>query len=117
VLVCDNDPWAATVWCERYLGAGHPDVRAAVGARAPALYLLTDHAGVPFEQDGWRDGEHRREWMTARFRTLLADRGVPWHLVTGTPDERLADAVRVCDDAMARHFRFADPLVGGTRHA
>lgn len=24
VLVCDNDPWAATVWCERYLGCASP---------------------------------------------------------------------------------------------
>lgn len=107
ILVCDNDAWAATVWCERYLGAGHPDVET---GRRPALYLLTDHVGVPFEQDGWRDGEHRREWMTARFEVLLAERGVPWVKLTGSRDQRLADAVAACDDLVARHFRFSDPL-------
>jgi NadR type nicotinamide-nucleotide adenylyltransferase len=107
LLVCDNDAWAARVWCERYLGTAHPDVHT---DRRPALYLLTDHAGVPFEQDGWRDGEHRREWMTARFAELLADRGVPWVKLTGSRDERLAEAVAVCDDLLARHFRFSDPL-------
>jgi HTH-type transcriptional regulator, transcriptional repressor of NAD biosynthesis genes len=106
ILVCDNDAWAATVWCERYLG-----VSRALGAdRRPAAYLLTDHVGVPFEQDGWRDGEHRREWMTGRFEELLAERGVPWVKVTGSREERLAAAVGVCDDLLSRHFRFGEPL-------
>ncbi len=107
LLVCDNDAWAATVWCERYLGASHPDVAT---ERRPALYLLTDHVGVPFEQDGWRDGEHRREWMTGRFEELLAERGVPWRKLTGDRDERLRQAVGACDDLLTRHFRFNDPL-------
>jgi NadR type nicotinamide-nucleotide adenylyltransferase len=107
ILVCDNDAWAATVWCERYLGASHPLVET---ERRPALYLLTDHVGVPFEQDGWRDGEHRREWMTARFAELLAKREVPWVRLTGSHEERLRQAVAVCDDLLARHFRFSDPL-------
>lgn len=107
ILVCDNDAWAATVWCERYLGTRHPDVDT---DRRPALYLLTDHEGVPFEQDGWRDGEHRREWMTARFAELLANRGVRWVKITGSPEKRLANAVAECDRLLVRHFRFSDPL-------
>jgi HTH-type transcriptional regulator, transcriptional repressor of NAD biosynthesis genes len=110
VVVCDNDPWAATVWCERYLGADHALVHAAVGARRPALYLLTDHAGVPFEQDGWRDGEHLRAWMTSRFAELLPARGVPWRLVSGDRATRLASAVAACADVLATHFRYTDPL-------
>lgn len=107
LLVCDNDAWAATVWCERYLGVSHPDVTT---DRKPALYLLTDHVGVPFEQDGWRDGEHRRAWMTGRFQALLAERGVPWLKVTGDREARLRQAVGACDDLLTRHFRFNDPL-------
>ncbi|OLR94883.1 AAA family ATPase [Actinokineospora bangkokensis] len=110
VLVCDNDPWAATVWCERYLGSTHPEVDAAVGARRPALYLLTDHVAVPFEQDGWRDGEHLRPWMTARFVRGLRERGVPWRLLTGSHEHRLRVAVRACEAAATARFTFADPL-------
>lgn len=105
ILVCDNDAWAASVWCERYLG-----VRRVLSARRPALYLLTDHVGVPFEQDGWRDGEHRREWMTGRFEELLAARGVPWVKVSGGREERLGMAVAACDELLSGHFRFSDPL-------
>nr|WP_042197143.1 AAA family ATPase [Kibdelosporangium sp. MJ126-NF4]CEL22773.1 Nicotinamide-nucleotide adenylyltransferase, NadR family / Ribosylnicotinamide kinase [Kibdelosporangium sp. MJ126-NF4]CTQ89913.1 Nicotinamide-nucleotide adenylyltransferase, NadR family (EC 2.7.7.1) / Ribosylnicotinamide kinase (EC 2.7.1.22) [Kibdelosporangium sp. MJ126-NF4] len=110
ILVCDNDPWAATVWCERYLGVAYPQVSDAVGDRRPALYLLTDHEGVPFEQDGWRDGEHLREWMTGLFVRRLRERGVPWVRLTGSRSERLARAVEACEDMVTRHFRYTDPL-------
>lgn len=110
VLVCDNDPWAATVWGERYLGREHPEIMTAVGERRPALYLLTDHVGVPFEQDGRRDGEHLRAWMTDRFVEGLRARGAPWQLVTGDHEDRLAQAIRACDAAISERFTFADPL-------
>ncbi|WNV89273.1 AAA family ATPase [Umezawaea sp. Da 62-37] len=110
LLVCDNDAWAATVWGHRYLGAPHADI--APGARKPALYLLTDHVGVPFEQDGWRDGEELRDWMTELFTAGLAERGVPWRLVTGTPGERLAQAFAATAEVLDEHFRYAVPLGG-----
>ncbi|CCH29797.1 AAA family ATPase [Actinosynnema sp. NPDC047251] len=108
VVVCDNDPWAAVVWGHRYLGAPRADI--APDAARPALYLLTDHDGVPFEQDGWRDGEHLRPWMTDLFRAGLAARGVPWLEVTGSPADRLRRATAAVAEAVARHFAFADPL-------
>jgi NadR type nicotinamide-nucleotide adenylyltransferase len=110
ILVCDNDPWAATVWCERYLGCAYPQVADAVGSRTPALYLLTDHQDVPFEQDGWRDGEHLREWMTGLFELRLTERGVPWVRLTGSHEDRLEQAIKVVEKTLVRHFRYADPL-------
>jgi hypothetical protein len=68
-----------------------------------------DHVGVPFEQDGWRDGEHLRPWLTNRFREALASRDVRWTLVTGPPEERLARAVRAAEEALAQHFRYTPP--------
>jgi HTH-type transcriptional regulator, transcriptional repressor of NAD biosynthesis genes len=110
ILVCDNDPWAATVWCERYLGCAYPQVAEAVGDRKPALYLLTDHQDVPFEQDGWRDGEHLREWMTGLFERRLHERGVAWVRLTGSREQRLDQAIQVCEAMLSGHFRYADPL-------
>jgi hypothetical protein len=106
-VLVDLDRTVVPVWCERYLGVRHPEVDT---DRRPTSYLLTDHVGVSFEQDGWRDGEHRREWMTARFAELLAARGVPWVKLTGSHPARLRAAVAVCDDVLARHFQFNDPL-------
>ncbi|MGW5054623.1 AAA family ATPase [Actinokineospora sp. NPDC004072] len=111
LLVCDNDAWAATVWAERYLGR---PCALPIPTREPALYLLTDHVGVPFEQDGWRDGEHLRAWMTARFARGLRDRGVPWVLLSGSPQHRLRRAVRACAEALRTRLRWAEPLTPPT---
>ena len=109
LLVCDTDARATAVWEERYLGSTSPGVRAA--ARRPALYLLTDHVGVPFDDDGLRDGRHLRAWMTARFRAELAGCGVPVVELTGPYERRLAEAVDACEDLLAVGWDLADPLL------
>ncbi|WP_346539427.1 AAA family ATPase [Micromonospora sp. DPT] len=109
LLVCDTDARATAVWEERYLGSASEPVRAA--ARRPALYLLTDHVGVPFSDDGLRDGEHLRAWMTERFRAELAGCGVPVIELTGPHAERLARAVAACDALLAAGWSLADPLL------
>lgn len=95
LVIADNDAFAATVWGERYLGF-RPNL---FTGTEPDLYLLTDHAGVPFEQDGWRDGEHLREWMTDLFERELTQRGVPWLKVT---ENRFATAVTAIEHLMGQ---------------
>ncbi|MFF3446577.1 AAA family ATPase [Streptomyces sp. NPDC002667] len=110
VLFCDTDSFATAIWHERYLGAPSPEA-AAVAALTPRhLYLLTDHEGVPFEDDGLRDGPHLRPWMTGRFREELERTGRRFLLVTGSPEERLRTAVAAVDDLLAEGWRFTDPL-------
>ena len=65
--------------------------------RGDAVDLLTDHVGVPFEQDGWRDGEHLREWMTGLFEQELTRRGVPWLKLT---EDRFATAITAVEQLM-----------------
>ncbi|MEV4133571.1 AAA family ATPase [Dactylosporangium sp. NPDC049742] len=107
LLICDTDAFATAVWEERYLGSASPEVRAA--AREPALYLLTPDDGVPFEDDGMRDGEHLRGWMTDRFRAELAAGRVPWIELTGTYRMRLRTALAACDELLTQGWRFAAP--------
>jgi len=111
LLVCDTDAFATVLWHERYLGSPAPDVER-LHERPPRhhLWILTDTAGVPFEQDGWRDGERIREWMAGRFRDELKRRGLPHVVVTGTPEERLAAAVEAVDGLLAAGWSFAPPL-------
>lgn len=93
-LVCDTDLLAVAIWHERYLGTPADSFveRALDGPRVPALYVLTSPIGVAFEQDGLRDGEHLREWMTRRLQEALPPTGIPWIEVHGDRDVRL-DAV------------------------
>ncbi len=60
VLVCDTDSFATTVWHERYVGGRNPLVEEIADRVDHHLWLLTDHEGVAFEDDGLRDGEELR---------------------------------------------------------
>ncbi|MET9514227.1 AAA family ATPase [Streptomyces sp. NPDC002994] len=112
VLFCDTDAFATTVWHERYLGGPNTDVaRIAATARGGQhLWLLTDHDRVPFEDDGLRDGEHLRPWMTARFRDELTRTGRTFRTLGGPHEERLATAVAAVDALLAEGWGFTDPL-------
>jgi len=106
LLVCDTDAFATALWHERYLGGVPP-----VPSRARHdLWILTDVRDVPFEQDGWRDGEKIRHAMHARFTEELTVRNLPHLLVQGTPETRLARAVEAVDALLARGRHFAAPL-------
>jgi nicotinamide riboside kinase len=106
VLACDTDAFATGVWYERYLGSRHPGVEAIADRCRHDLYLLTDHAGVPFEQDGLRDGEHLRPWMTQRFIERMDETGRPWLPLRGSRAERFAEAMAAVDRLVAGGWRF-----------
>ena len=73
------------------------------------LYLITDHEGVPFENDGWREADHPREEMTEWFKEELTAAGASWILVTGSPAERLLTATEIIDLIIARRNAFSSP--------
>ncbi len=85
VLVCDTDALATCIWQERYLGRSTAEVEAIAASRRYELTVLTSD-DIPFVQDGYRDGEHLRGWMTERFRERLHD---PWIEVRGSVAERV----------------------------
>ena len=125
ILVCDTDAFATSVWHERYLSERSPAVeRIAEDRRRPGtkidLYLLTG-VGIPFVQDGYRDGEHIRDWMHRRFLERLTETGRPFLVVSGTREERLGvalEAVRRLPSAAKRAaaltsgVRLSDPIAG-----
>ncbi|PRY56806.1 AAA family ATPase [Glycomyces artemisiae] len=110
VLFCDTDAFATAVWHERYIGGRNPDVDPLADALHHHLYLLTDHEDVPFEDDGLRDGEHLRPWMTGRFKAELERTGRPYVQLHGTRADRLDQAVRAVDALVAAGWGIADPL-------
>ncbi|MGW1816606.1 AAA family ATPase [Streptomyces sp. NPDC002125] len=110
VLFCDTDSFATTVWHERYIGGRNPLVEKTADRNTHHLWLLTDHEGVAFEDDGLRDGEELRPWMTDRFRAELARTGRGFIEITGSRDERLATAVAAVDGLLAAGWHFTAPL-------
>lgn len=111
VLVCDTDAFATRLWHERYIGHSSSAVeRIASAMPQRALYLLTCDDGVPFEDDGLRDGEHLRSWMSERFRQLLQQQDVPWLELRGTPKQRCCAALEAVDACVRQTWQFRPPL-------
>jgi HTH-type transcriptional regulator, transcriptional repressor of NAD biosynthesis genes len=126
LLLCDTDAFATAVWERRYLGvgtsAGPPGAAATredqPWASAPALprrdlYLLTDHVGVPWQDDGLREGDlDVRAAMTGWFADAMTAAGHSWVLLTGTVAERVRLAVRSIDPILAHRLSYAPPATG-----
>ncbi len=100
LLICDTDALATSIWHERYLGFPSPAVQALAANRSYALYILTGD-DIPFVQDGTRDGEHLRAWMTRRFRQALTERTEPWIEVRGDRAQRMTAATRRVAELLA----------------
>lgn len=96
LLICDTDAFATSIWHERYLGSRSSEISAIAAARSPILYLLTD-SDIPFVQDGLRDGEKIRKWMTERFEEELNQGVVPWMKVSGSRAQRLNSAIHTIE--------------------
>lgn len=101
LIICDTDAFATQLWERRYLGGASTAAFDAVPVLPRrALYLLADVAGVPFEQDGIRDGEDYRQLMQRWFVDELERRGEHWVLVSGTRAQRLATSIRAIDEVL-----------------
>lgn len=100
VLICDTDPFATSIWHERYLNRRNTEIETIANSRNYDLYLLTGDE-IPFVQDGLRDGEHIRRWMHERFVEALTATNRPWVLIAGTHNERISRAVQCIDYVLA----------------
>jgi len=99
ILVCDTDPFATSIWHERYMNFRSHEVESIANRRKYDLYLLAGDE-IPFVQDGLRDGEHIRHWMHERFVEELTATSRPWILISGSLEERFQQAVKAIDDIL-----------------
>ena len=92
VLICDTNAFATMLWHRRYMRSHSREVEEIAKRGRCDLYLLTGDE-IPFVQDGWRDGEHLRHDMHRWFEEALAAQTVPWHVLRGAHEKRMADAI------------------------
>lgn len=107
LVIADTDVLATSIWEERYTGTLSQLLATPLPRRD--LYLITDHEGVAFEDDGYRDGEHIRTSMTKSFKNLLTDREESWVLVTGDHEQRMKTATSVIDQIIEQNMTFTSP--------
>ncbi|MCW2886684.1 MAG: putative NadR-like transcriptional regulator [Streptosporangiaceae bacterium] len=101
---------ADPVACWERLESRSPSVELVHTRARHEPWILTDTAGGPFEQDGWRDGESIREWMSGRFREELSRRSLPHLIVTGAHKDRMAAATGAINALISEGWSFSDPL-------
>jgi len=109
LVVCDTDAFATSVWERRYLGAAARGLQpwAATDLPGHAVYLVTSDEGVPWCDDGLREGDLAiRASMTGWFTAALTAAGHSWVLLTGSIADRLDLAVRVTDSILEDQARF-----------
>ena len=102
LIILDTDAFATGIWHERYMGTRSTEVERIASERRPDLYLLTGDE-IPFVQDGLRDGEHIRHGMHERFIERLTEECRPYVLVTGSSNERLAQAIKAIGAVVGEH--------------
>ncbi len=99
LLFTDTEFIVSIVWAEEKFGHV-PDVILELQERHPYdLYLLTA-PDLPWEPDPVRENPHRREYLFERYRKALEERGLPYGLVRGSGDSRMALAASHVDSAI-----------------
>lgn len=101
ILICDTDSFATAIWHERYVGHASDEVERIGAERRYDLYLLTA-PDIPFVQDGYRDGQHIRDWMHRRFEEALRARDKRFVVLAGDHESRFRAAIALCDDLLAQ---------------
>jgi NadR type nicotinamide-nucleotide adenylyltransferase len=110
LVIADTDALATTLWERFYVGErSHGSYLAMDNLPRRDLYLITDHEGVDFEDDGWREGEHRRAEMTEWFKEALTEEGHSWILASGDHDRRMKTAIEIIDLILAQRNGFTSP--------
>lgn len=113
LLIGDTDALATAVWEKRYVEGVSLETalerRYANELPRRDLYIITDHVGVPFVENGIRNSEMLRESMGVEFEDALTERGYPWIRLGGTEKERLEVAIAMIDALLTVSFEFADP--------
>lgn len=113
VLICDTDALATTVWERRYLGSASRSAQPWAAVPSRAVYLVTDHRGVPWHDDGMREGDlDIRDAMTDWFIETLTAAEQSWVLLTGSLEQRVDIAIRTVDPLLEHRARFGPPLTG-----
>lgn len=108
VMFCDTDAVATAMFYELYLNQPAPLEaydRIHLSQANKSLYIITDHEGVSFEEDGYRLFPHQREWATEWFRMHgPAITTSPWITVRGSHESRMEFATKVIDNLQTWDF-------------
>ncbi len=91
-LFCDTDFLVCHIWCRVKYGKSHPWIEQMVNRHRYDHYLLCN-TDLPWEADPLREHPHFREKLLEIYIEALTDRKLPFTLVSGVGEVRLAMAL------------------------
>jgi NadR type nicotinamide-nucleotide adenylyltransferase len=93
-LFLDTDMYVMKVWCEFVFGKCHQFILDEIKTRKYDLYLLCN-IDLPWVKDELREypDEKPRQELFAIYQNILFNQTTPWHLISGTNEERLQNAI------------------------
>jgi HTH-type transcriptional regulator, transcriptional repressor of NAD biosynthesis genes len=97
-LFVDTNAITTMFWCYAYEGNGLPeltDLAQSAEMRYDHVFVCNDD--IPFVQDGWRDDAVWRSRQQSLILYDLTVRGVPYTVVSGSLEERLAQVETVLE--------------------
>ncbi len=100
VLFCDTDLLTTTIWSDVLFGSCPEWIQEEADRRTYDLYLLAD-IDVPWISDGQRYLPQERESFFARCVRVLESRGRRYVKISGSWEERFAQACREVDRLLA----------------
>jgi NadR type nicotinamide-nucleotide adenylyltransferase len=98
LLFCDTDLHVMDVWSRHSFGKTHKWTLKQISQREYDLYLLTN-IDIPWKADPQRehpDPDMRKYFFDLYLRKIQST-GVPYEIISGRPEERLARAIEVIE--------------------
>jgi len=98
-LFIDTDMYVMKVWCEFVFGKCHQFILDEIATRKYDLYLLCN-IDLPWVADELReypDKEPRIKLFNI-YKNILENQNTPWHLISGTNEQRLKNAIKVINE-------------------
>lgn len=95
-LFMDTDMYVMKVWCEFVFGKCHQFILDEIATRKYDLYLLCN-IDLPWVKDELREypNEAPRIELFNIYKNILENQDTAWHLISGTNEERLQNAIEV----------------------
>ncbi len=100
----DTNMYVMKVWCEFVFGECHPFILNEIAAREYDYYLLCD-TDLEWEEDELReypDPAIRRRLFEI-YADILKQQPVPWSVVSGMGESRMATAIAAIDQFLLNH--------------
>lgn len=97
LVICDTSLLVLKIWSLVKYNSVHPWITVLLQDDQPDLYILPD-CNIPFEPDLYRESHDNsydaRPELRQRYIDELNRIDIPWISVTGSPEQRLAQAMK-----------------------